>query len=181
MAKECEGEAFRTWRCSGCAGIKPGTKEVDAIIQERKLDNTPLNFIFAFGLGVARRDFLFSFGEHEVQQHLYIGRIFSEDIGLLENWVTFHGKYRIFVRGSQHTQYRQCSECGRHLYFGLGKHYLYPQPDESVTMFYSGNGGLVVTGDLIERVTLNKWPKLKCEQLPVLSTPLDGLLDLRNP
>jgi hypothetical protein len=181
IEKACHAEAHRTWLCTGCASPKPGTKELDATVQNESMEGPPLNFVFGCDLGVARKEFLFAFGENVVRHHFYLGRLSRDDGTPFDDWVTFRGKHRIFVRGSKHAQYRQCTLCGRRLYFALGKHYLYPQPPAGVTIFDTGNGGLVLTEDLVQGVTINKWRKLEFLKLPILDAPLDGLGDLPSP
>lgn len=95
MSKVDREQARATWSCPGCATPKPGTKEVDITIQETRPDNTPLNAINRCGIGIAQKEFLFKLGEEIVREHLYLGRVFTEEGSLLEQWVTFHGKHRI--------------------------------------------------------------------------------------
>jgi hypothetical protein len=180
MAKTIR-RACESWNCPGCAGIRPGTEAIDAVIEEKSLGRSALYFIFGYDLGIAHKDFLMALGEHEVQKALFVGRLTSEDTGFFKDWVTFHGKQRIFVRGTTRAQYRQCSVCGRHLYFALGRYYLFPHPPDGQKLFYAGNGGLVVTEDLVERITLNRWRNLSCEKIEVLPKPLDGLPNLPPP
>ena len=180
MVKPVYEQARMTWLCTGCAFPKPDTKVVDATIQEEKPDNTPLNMISGCGVGIARKDFLFSFGEDLVRQHLYLGQVFAPDNRLLENWVTFVGRHRIIVRGSKNAGVRRCVKCGRNVYFAMGQLYLYPEPPRDIAIFDAGNGRLVVSEALIERVKLNAWRKLDCIALQVLDFPRDGLGDLRE-
>ncbi|MBI4661415.1 MAG: hypothetical protein HY735_21540 [Verrucomicrobia bacterium] len=178
MAKEIYEAVRRTWLCRGCVSPKPGTPEVDATIQELEPDNTPINIVNGCGLGIARKEFLFALGEDVIRRYLFLGRVFRQDGAELENWVTFHGKHEIIVRGSKHVSFRKCPECGKRLYFAMGKRYLYPEPPKGIEMFDSGCGGLVVTERLVVRITLNKWRKLACIKLPVFSAPKDGLAEL---
>ncbi len=120
MVKAAYEEARKTWFCTGCAFPKPNVKKVDAAIQESELDDTPLNFISGCGVGIGRRDFLFSFGEKTIQNDLCIGQVRGPDGSLLEDWVTFLGRQRVVVRGSTNVSYRRCSECGRQVYFAMG-------------------------------------------------------------
>jgi hypothetical protein len=180
MVKPVYEQARRTWLCIGCAFPKPGTKAVDASIQEEEPDNTPLNMVSGCGLGVARKDFLFSFGENLVRQHLYLGHVFGPDKRPLDNWMTFIGRHRIIVRGSRNAGVRRCSECGRNVYFAMGPLYLYPEPPPDIAIFDAGNGGLVINGDLVRRVNLNAWRQLDCTKLTVLASPKDGLHELKG-
>jgi hypothetical protein len=179
MVKPAYEQARTTWLCTGCAFPKPDTKVVDATIQEEKPDNTPLNMISGCGVGIVRKDFLFSFGEDFVRQHLYLGQVFAPDNRPLEGWVTFVGRHRVIVRGSKNAGVRRCAACGRNVYFAMGQLYLYPEPPPDIAIFDAGNGGLVVSEALIERVNLNAWRKLDCTKLPVLGLPKDGLHELK--
>lgn len=179
MVKPAYEQARRTWLCTGCAFPKADTKEVDATIQEEKPDNTPLNMISGCGVGIARKDFLFSFGEDLVRQHLYLGQVFAPDKRPLESWVTFVGRHRIIVRGSKNAGVRRCAECGRNAYFAMGQLYLYPLPPEGVSIFDAGNGVLVVTEQLVRQLNLNAWRKLDCTRLFVPDYPEDGLVELK--
>ncbi len=180
MVKPVYEQARKTWLCTGCGYPKSDTKEVDATIQEGKPDNTPLNMISGCGVGIAQKDFLFSIGEDFVRQHLYLGRVFASDKRPLESWVTFVGRHRIIVRGAKNAGVRRCAECGRNVYFAMGQLYLYPEPPPGIAIFDAGNGGLVVSEALIERVNLNAWRKLDCTELPVLAIPIDGLHKLKG-
>jgi hypothetical protein len=175
LRRDAYEKAAKDWLCLGCASPKPGLGAIDATIDEVEPEVMPLNFLFGCGLGIARADFLFSFGETTVQRDLHIGQVFNENGKLLDEWVTFNGKHRIFIRGTHHAQYRRCLECGKGVYFALGRHYLSPAPPASVDIFDEGNGGLVISEQLIGFLTLNKWRKLKCEKLEILGAPLDGL------
>lgn len=179
MAKSCWEKARKSWLCPGCGNPRE-QRTIELTIQEDEPDNTPLNMISGCTVGIARKDFLFCFGEDIVRQHLYLGHVFGPDGHPLENWVTFVGRHRIIVRGSKNAGVRRCSECGRNVYFAMGELYLYPQPPAGVLIFDAGNGGLVVTEELVRRIKLNKWRKLDCRRLPVLDYPLDGLVELKS-
>jgi len=62
----------------------------------------------------------------------------------------------------------------------MGQLYLYPPPPVNVSIFDAGNGGLVVTEELVNQLNLNAWRKLDCTKLPVQNIPKDGLLDLKE-
>ena len=181
MAKPLREEARKTWLCTGCGFPKPDTKHLDATLQDRNPDNTPLNFISGCGLGIAKKKFLFSFGEEVVRQHLYLGSVYGPKANLLEDWITFVGRERIIVRGSKSAGVRSCTECGRNAYFATGQLYLYPMPRAGVQIFDAGSGALVVTEELAGRINLKDWRKLDCTKLHVVDVPNDGFVDLRGP
>ncbi len=179
MAKSFREEARRTWLCTGCGNPRE-QGVIDIAIQEDEPDNTPLNMVSGCTVGIAHKDFLFSFGEDSVRQHLYLGQVFAPDKRPLESWVTFVGRHRIIVRGSKNASVRRCAVCGRNVYFAMGQLHLYPEPPPDVAIFDTGNGCLVVREALIERVNLNAWRKFNCTKLPVLALPKDGLYELKG-
>lgn len=174
-------EARKTWLCTGCGSPKPGVEAVDAMIQEDKLDNTPLNFVSGCGIGIARRDFLSVLGDAQVDQYLWLGRVFGPDGNLLKKWVTFNGKNKIIIRGSKHVAVRSCPFCQRQVYFAMAPLYLYPEPKSGVGIFDADMGTLVITKEIMAKITLNKWRKIDCDKLPVLEWPTDGLTELTTP
>jgi hypothetical protein len=180
MEKSMAASARVEWLCTGCAFPKPDATRVNVTIQEVQPDNTPLNFVSGSGLGIARKEFLLSFGEAIIRQNLWLGDVFDPDGRLLENWSTFVGRRKIIVRGSKNAGVRRCSACGRVVYFAMGAPYLFPRPAEGVAILDAGNGGLVVTESLVESLDLNKWRKLDCVKLPVLNRPKDGLGNLET-
>lgn len=154
---------------------KPGVQGVNLTVQERTPENTPLNTVAGTGVGVARKDFLAELGDTAVRKYLFVGRVIGPDGEVFKDWVTFRGKHLIIVRGSKEAGYRICDVCGQPAYFAMGKKYLYPVPPAGVSIFDKFNGGLVVSPEIMERVTLNRWRKLKCVKLPVVSVPKDSL------
>ncbi|MBI4557402.1 MAG: hypothetical protein HY706_07460 [Candidatus Hydrogenedentes bacterium] len=180
LTREAYDQARHTWLCAGCVLPKPDVMKVDAMIGYMP-ENIPLNFVSGTGVGVARKDFLFSLGEDKVGRDLCFGRVFGPEGQLLDDWITFIGKHRIIVRGTKHVSARICEECGRQIYFAMGRRYLYPRPPEGISIFDEGSSGLVVREALVGRVKLNQWRGLACLKLPVLSAPRDGLGDLADP
>jgi hypothetical protein len=180
LTREAYDQARNTWLCVGCASPKPDVREVDLVLEdiEEVPENLPLSFHFGSGVGVARRDFLLSLGEEEVGRDLCLGCVLGPEGQLFNDWVTFIGKHRIIVRGTKHAGARICEECGRQIYFAMGRRYLYPRPPEGVSIFDKGSSGLVVTEALVGRVKLDRWRGLSCLKLPVLGAPLDGLGEL---
>lgn len=176
MTKDAEAKALETWLCSECAHIKPEFTAIDITIQEKEPEDTPLNLIQGARLGIARKDFLLALGEETVRRDLYLGRLFDPDGKLLNNWVTFHGRKKLIVRGSKHVTYRKCQRCGEHVYFAMGEKYLYPQPPGDAKIFDDG-GGIVLTEEIFEQIrpNLKRWRKLAVDKLPVLTKPNDKL------
>lgn len=166
--------AKKTWLCMGCCSPKPGIREINVHLDVYP-ENIPLNFVNGCGLGIAQKALLWSLGEAEAQRDLYLGLVYGPDGHQLEEYVTYHSYPEIIVRGDQHANYRHCIECGRTLYFAMGKKYLYPAPPKGASIYYKGNGGLVITEELFQRLDVTQWHKLAVDALSVLDEPLDGL------
>jgi hypothetical protein len=52
---------------------------------------------------------------------------------------------------------------------------LCPNPPADANIFDAGEGWLVVTEKVFQRVTVNRWTRLSFDKLPVLDPPKDGL------
>jgi len=179
MDKGVGALAAQTWCCRGCHAPRPTIAEtIDVRIQDATPADPPLNFVFGYSLGLARYDFLAALGPTEVERDLFVGRLLRPDGSTITDWVTYHGRHRIMIRASKNVSYRRCDECGRVVYFGMGKRYLYPPPPDQGDIFVSDWSGLVVREHIMARVNLNKWKKVKVEKLPVVNKPRDSLGEL---
>jgi hypothetical protein len=167
-------EAKRTWLCTGCCDPKPCIHCLDAHIQDDKPEG-PLNMVNGCGLALARRTFLMQFGWARIQEYLNLGDVYGPEGNLMDDWVTFIGKHKLFIRGSKSAQHRVCSECGRDLYFAMGKTYLYPEPATGIELFQSHLWGLVLPETIVKGLGIDKPKGVWVERLEVLSKPLDGL------
>lgn len=168
-------KARLTWLCVGCMTPKNIAVPIDAQIEEKLPADPPLNFINGCGLGLVRASFLAALGPAVISRDLLIGRLLGPDGALVDDWVTFRGRYRVLVRGSKNISYRRCTDCGRHVYFAMGKRYLYPQPPDDAEVFESDLLGLVVRGDVFSRLALATWPKIQLDKLGVPTAPKDSL------
>ena len=172
-------EATRTWLCNGCKEPKPGVAEVDVVLDNPRITKVPLNIVNGCGVPVARKDFLFSFGEDLVRRDLYLGRVFDPDRKEITELVTFRGKFRLLVRGQKRVSHRICPECGRTRCSSMiGGRYVFPHPPEGVSLFESQLWGLVMPEEVFRRIDLSQWRKVTHEVLQVPPSPPDGLLDL---
>jgi hypothetical protein len=97
---------------------------------------------------------------------------------VLDDWVTFVGRYHIVVRGSRHASVRRCEECARVVYFAMAPHYLYPAPSQGIELFDGGNSALVMPQQVFRNVNLARWRSVEVTRLPMPSAPSDGLGDL---
>jgi hypothetical protein len=167
-------EATSTWLCAGCVRPKPDVGPVDAHIQERAPEG-PLNFLSGCGVPLARKSFLFAFGDERIKRDLRLGEVFGPDGHRLDDWVTFRGKRRLIVRGSKHASYRVCPNCGRDVYFAMGTRYLYPEPPKNVELFESDLGGLILPESIATELNIGELAGVTCERLKALGQPKDGL------
>lgn len=172
--------AQENWLCGGCANAKP-----DALITKVRihaedcLEDSPLTFIHGTGVPIVSRSFLAALGGEVVKRDLILGELLDPDGNPLDDWVTFSGRVKLVVRGSKNVSYRTCENCGRHVYFAMGKRYLFPKPPNNVTIFESDLFGLILPLPLYQQLHVRKWRGLIVDELPVLSEPLDTLGELQ--
>ena len=178
LEKSAYAEAIETWLCTGCGTPKPSIGRIDVQIQESQPDDVPLTFVNGCGVVIARRDFVAVLGSERVQADLMLGTVRGPSGKAMSDWVTARGRRRLIVRGSKNVSYRRCGSCGRHVYFAMGVRYLFPAPTVGVSIHESDLYGLVVTPDVLDGVSLARWPKLGVEKLMVLSRSKDSLGDL---
>jgi hypothetical protein len=175
-------QARDTWLCNGCGAPKPGTEKIDIILQNTELGPVPLNMISGTGLGIGRRPFFEELGWRGVSRDLWLGAVHRDDGKLCEDWVSYHGRHPIIVRGKELASYRVCRECSRVVYFAKDDSYLCPPPPSSVDVFDAGNSLLVVSDRLFDLSSIKPlWHGLKVSELPVLETPLDGFDEIVSP
>ena len=174
MVKGVLEEAQRTWFCSGCCCPRPGFREIDAVIQEKRPEPV-LNGVAACGLGLAHIDFLAALGQDVVERDLHIGRVFDRNGDIINDWVTFRGRRKLIVRGRDHVGYRKCDQCGRSVYFAMGDPYLCPPPKRDDCVYESDLWGLVIPERLMGRIMTREWKGVHIQKLAVLAEPQDGL------
>jgi hypothetical protein len=177
LTLEAHAEAQRTWLCAECGRPKKGVGVFEAHLAALPRD-PPLNFLNGTLVGVAYKPFLNRFPASAVEHDLYLGPVYGPKGNLLADWVTFHGRVRLIVRGSKHVSHRKCPNCNRDGYFAMGKPYLYPAPPGGAVLYESGRGGLILSMELYETLDLGKWRKLSIQQLNVVDAPRDGLGEL---
>jgi len=170
--------ACETWLCPGCCAPLPGTNALDVQLDHTPHDG-PLNFVNGCGVPVALWTFLDAIGKEVVQHELMLGRVYGPDGTTLQEWATFRGKQRLIIRGTNNVSHRRCSDCGRHVYFAMGRRYLFPEPPDGVEIFESDLFGLVLSQHLYSQIEMSKWTNISVDELPVLKAPNDSLGDLR--
>ena len=177
LTKEADAEARHSWLCTGCNSPKPDIGAIDVRIRATP-GKEPLNAVGGWGVGIASKAFLDAIGTNLAQRELYLGRVYGPDGKELTEWATFRGKHRLIVRGSKNVSHRRCTECGRDVYFAMGKKYLYPSPPPSVSLFGANLVGLVVTEDVFSRSGIEKWQGIYIDKLCVADVPKDSLGEL---
>ncbi len=140
--------------CPACKEIYPDVRKsaLDVWLEEPP-DVSAVNAVEPPGINIARCDFLNLFSA-EVTKYLKLGRIFTGDGTLVEEFVTFVGRRRLPIRGSEKSYfYGICHLCGGFNYLPAYPWYvmracLFDQP-----LYESwGEDGLVVTQALRDRV-----------------------------
>lgn len=177
LTKDVYAEALNSWLCSGCAAPRPGIEAVDVQLSLSPSKDSPLNFVFGASVPIARNGFLFRLPIDVLRRDLYLGKVLNARGKVLDDWVTFRGRRRVIVRGSEHASYRVCDVCGRYVYFAMGKKYLFPAPPSDAVIL-QGIYGLVLPKNLFNELHVDDWPGLYVDELPILAEPLDGLGDL---
>ena len=172
-------KAKRTWLCLGCCSPRPGIRKIDIYV-DSKPDNVPLNFVAGVGVGYAKKEFLDVIGKKEVNDYLYLGKVFDSSGNDIKEFSSFQGKEMMFIRGNKKSTFRVCDECGRLLYFSMGSPYLIAGQVTKLPLYESQLNQLIVNEELYKRVVSRKWAKLGIEKLQILDNPRDGMEDWRD-
>lgn len=166
--------ATQSWLCLECCSPKYGTHSIDVRIKDIAPEG-PLNFINGCGLPVAKRSFLYRFGQERVSRDLYTGRVFGPSGQEVPDWITFRGKHELIVRGSERAQFRKCNGCGRILYFAMGQRYLFPEPPDDIVLYESNLFGLIVPEWLAVQCDMTKPAGVRSDRLMLAEGPRDGI------
>lgn len=178
LAKDALAPAQDSWLCSGCGAPKPGVAAIDVQLDSDPVSGSPLNFVNGTSVPLARKSLLFRLGLDVLRRELHLGKVIGLQGKTLDDWATFRGRQRVIVRGSKNVSHRICDVCGRHVYFAMGKRYLYPAPPSDATVMESDLFGLVLSAELFRKLAVDEWQGIAVDELPVLTKPLDSLGDL---
>ena len=163
-------------RCFARVGASEAGGQVGRIcIQGRSPTCKPLDSLWACGVGIIHRELLDLIGEDIVDRDLHLGKVTNSRGKEVAEWVTFHGRETVIVRGSKEARYSTCPECGRNRYYAAGKRYLFPAPTDEASIYQSHLSGLVVPPDVYERVASVKWRTIGVDKLRIVDEPADGL------
>jgi hypothetical protein len=176
MPAEDYAAAQASWFCRGCSWPRPSVTSVDVRIAEKSPGRLPLTLIFGAGVGLIKHSFLRTLVEEaEIQADLFLGRVVNSEGDELDDWATFRGRRRLIIRGSKNVAYRMCSECGRDVYFAMGKPYLHPRPPEDAALYQAGQAGLLLPIDAVDARSVKRWPGLYADRIKVAHVAMDGL------
>ena len=165
--------------CSECKRIKPEmqNKKIDVFLME-KPDKAAVNTVYPPGIDIVRTDFLDLFAS-ELSECLDIGKVYINDATIVEGFVTFAGKRSIFLRGSKESSFRGvCQSCGQLRYLPQYPWYVMKESliDQNICQAYPLSG-LIITGELKDRIEKGKWKGICITKLPVIDKPRDGIED----
>lgn len=166
--------ARRSWLCTGCCRPRPEIEAIDVEVYPEGLRKVKLTFINGCLLPLVHRDVLDCFHEAEIERYLGLGNVYDPEGRRIDAWWTFIAKYRVLVRGTKHATYRRCSDCGRGVYFAMGRKYIFPAPSQEVLIFGT-SAGIVLPQWRFEELPVKCWPGVEVERLPVLDEPKDSL------
>ena len=176
ITKSCYERARETWLCTGCCVPRPEFQAIDVEIESaEELNGHVLTFVNGCGLGLVHRELLEWLPSCAVSTDLWLGNVCDSEGRTVEEWNTFRGRNRLIVRGSRNVSYRRCGECGRHVYFAMGKRYVFPAPDERVFLFESDLCGIIIPKSVFQQLLAKTWPLVTVETLAVASEPKDSL------
>lgn len=89
------GEGFM---CKACRTVKPLPITLGTIIVQGVIDDAPFGVIDA-GLGLARREFLYSLGDKIIERYFYTGDVINYKGKRLDNWVAYRPKASLYSEG----------------------------------------------------------------------------------
>ena len=162
--------------CKSCNGPLPHCRSIDVTLEHTTGIDKPLTFVAGGFPGIMCRDLLQRLDPEVIQRDLFLGRVFGPNGKLLDQWVTFHGRRTLIIRGTQHAGHRVCDMCHRVLYFATGLRYLFLAPPADATIFESDLSGLIFPAAMYHKIDLGKWrKKIHADELQVVDEPLDGL------
>lgn len=172
------------WFCVACRSPKPETGAIEIRITENRPPFPPISSVHATGVNLARRDFLYLFGEENVARDLMLGTLYGPDNKPIKDWVTWRGQHRVVIRGTdgkgytgpghKYVGYRYCEACGNLHYNALGHRYLSPEPEADAQLFESDLSGLVVSAGFADKLGIMRQPRFGIERLKVLDPAPDG-------
>ena len=161
----------------GCRDIYPQARRygLDVWVMDQP-DISAVNVVAPPGLSFARRDFLDLFSE-EVSKYLKLGRVFTSDGTLVEDFVTFVGEKRLPLRGSEDSRFFGfCKKCGNPRYWPQYPWYVLRESLFDQPLYESGGlSGLIITEQLKARIEKGRWKGIYITKLPVLDEPRDGI------
>ena len=166
------------YTCPGCRNTYPEARKQGIDVWIKKRPNvSAINSINSTGISIARRDFMELFYE-EVNKYLKIGKVFTSDGILVNDFITFVGVNQLILRGGEKSYFKNtpCQCCGRYRYWPAYPWYILRDNLFDQPLFVSwGLNGLIITEELKSRIEKGKWKGIYITKLPVLDEPRDGI------
>jgi hypothetical protein len=174
LSQASPGGEQADWYCGSCLIPKPRFMRIDARIEEAIPSDPPLSFVDG-GPGIIEDSLLCQLDTVVVARDLFLGRLFDSRGIQISGWHTFRGRHRLIVRGDKHVAYRKCSECGRSIYFAMGKRYLFPAPPDNADIFESDIYGLILREPMFAKLDMSGFMNVSLDVLQVPDEPRDSL------
>jgi hypothetical protein len=165
-------DAYKHWLCRGCNGPTPIARSIDVCLETPATLEKPMTGLSGGFPGIALKELISQISPEAVERDLFLGQVFLSDGTLLSDWVTYHGRHRLIIRGTKHISQRVCPDCGRLVYFAMGKRHLFPDPPLDATLYESDLSGIILNEVDFNALDLSKWRRgFYVDRLPVAEWP----------
>jgi hypothetical protein len=168
-----------TWVCAGCRMPRNVAENVSIVIDGSSLKAKLLTFVSGLSIGLMNEKLLGLLNPQYVSTDLILDPVYDLDGALIEEWKAFRAKERVIIRGSKNVTCRVCTECGRNVYFAMGKRYLSPAPSGKRWILGSDLYGLVIPQSDFDRFEQKELSGVTIDKLEVREVSNDGLGAIR--
>ncbi len=185
VSNEGRENFIRTQCCPECQYIRKGVTVVNGIQLESRSDELDKPLELGVKTGLVWNEFLAPIPKEIVKRDLWLGSVIGPDGNPMDDWSTFRGRYKLYVRGTKgiinsrgtrEIETHPCGTCGFVHYFAMGKRHLYPRPPEDADIFQASYYGLIFRSSVFHLLDIKRWKKaLYVTPIPVLDKPLDGV------
>jgi hypothetical protein len=167
-----------TWVCTGCRMPRNVVENISIVIDRSSLKAKLLTFVSGLSIGLMNEKLLGMLDAQAVSSDLILSPIYDLDGIMVEEWKAFRAKERVIIRGSKNVTCRVCTECGRNVYFGMGKRYLSPAPSGRRRILGSDLYGLVIPQNDFLSFERKELAGVTIDKLEVREVANDGLGDI---
>jgi hypothetical protein len=154
-------------------------ENVSIVIDRSSLKAKLLTFVSGLSVGLMNEKLLGLLDSQSVSTDLILDPVYDLDGVLVEEWKAFRAKERVIIRGSKNVTCRVCTECGRNVYFAMGKRYLFPAPSGKRRILGSDLYGLVIPQNDFDRFERKELTGVTIDKLEVREVANDGLGAIR--